>query len=502
MKNIVVEKMRLLCPPRRGCNSIGMHAMRCLAGFFLLGTISVYADGTIARKAVLNADVKFQKIDGFGVNITPAQWRDGNLKPVLDMLVDDLGCMLFRFDCYGTADWLDPNKRDKDGNYHEEHLKDVYTGKVFKDAWETFRYLNTRGIEPYFNVSGKIPRALVGTDGQTLKDFDGYAEMAVSMLKWAREKEHLKFSLFAPFNETDLGFPEGPRLQPNIVIPATKAILKKLDEAGLGDIKLIVLCDAYPKLEKIAPICKDASMVGRLAYFSTHTYGDGGDQEPWKWFQEETDFAKFAKMVRQSPYNDCPVWLSEFGDLDQTGEVEFGVGWRCVRRLLKAIDDGFSSGQVWDAFDNFHEHDGAWATYGIFKTDRDKWIYTPKRRYYALKQVFQFVKPGFVRIEIKAQPTDTNDVYAGWHAPLKHIPLYAFVSPDGNDFTIVGMSTVESDIQLDIGLKGINIQGKTVAYYRTSRNEDCVKIADLQIDNMIFSPHIKENSIFTLTTLK
>jgi len=326
--------------------------------------------------------------------------------------------------------------------------------------------------------------------------------MAVSMLKWAREKEKLKFSLFAPFNETDLGFPEGPRMQPDIVVPATKAILKKLDEAGLGDIKLVVLCDAFPKLEKIAPIVRDDSMVGRIAYFSTHTYGDGGDQEPWKWFLEETDFAKFAKRVKQSPYKDCPVWLSEFGDLDQTAEVEFGIGWRCVRRLLKAIDDGFASGQYWDAFDNFHEHDGAWATYGLFKVDRDKWTYTPKRRYFALKQIFRFVKPGFVRVSIEPELLETNDVYKMWHAPLKHIPLYAFISPDGNDFTIVGMSTVESDVQLNIKLKGVNIKGKTVACYRTSRNEDCKKVADAAAKGDAVTAIIPEECIFTLTTLK
>lgn len=471
-----------------------------------LTMVAVFLSGcageTITKDVVLDAGKKFQTIDGFGVNITPAQWREGNLKPVLDMLVDDLGCTLFRFDCYGTADWLDPNKRDKDGKYAQAYLEEVYTGKIFKDAWATFRYLNSKGIEPYFNVSGRIPRGLAGPDGQTLKDFDGYAEMAVSMLKWAREKEKLKFSLFAPFNETDLGFPEGPRMQPDIVVPATKAILKKLDEAGLGDIKLVVLCDAFPKLEKIAPIVRDDSMVGRIAYFSTHTYGDGGDQEPWKWFLEETDFAKFAKRVKQSPYKDCPVWLSEFGDLDQTAEVEFGIGWRCVRRLLKAIDDGFASGQYWDAFDNFHEHDGAWATYGLFKVDRDKWTYTPKRRYFALKQIFRFVKPGFVRVSIEPELLETNDVYKMWHAPLKHIPLYAFISPDGNDFTIVGMSTVESDVQLNIKLKGVNIKGKTVACYRTSRNEDCKKVADAAAKGDAVTAIIPEECIFTLTTLK
>ena len=472
------------------------------AAVLVLTAICHSDESPIVKNVILNADIRLQKMDGFGVNITPAQWRDGNLKPTLDLLVDDLGCTLFRFDCYGTADWLDPNKRDADGKYPDAYLEEVYTGKVFKDAWATFRYLNSKGIEPYFNVSGKIPRGLAGTNGQTLKDFDGYAEMAVSMLKWAREKENLKFSLFAPFNETDLGFPEGPRLQPSIVVPATKAILKKLDEAGMGDIKLVVLCDSYPKMEKIAPICRDASMVGRIAHFSTHTYGDGGDQEPWRWFLEETDFAKFARMVKQSPYKDSSVWLSEFGDLDQTGEVEFGVAWRCVRRLLKAIDDGFTSGQVWDAFDNFHEHDGAWATYGIFKTDRGKWTYTPKRRYFALKQIFRFVKPGFVRVSIEPQGVDANDIYKLWHAPLKHIPLYAFISPDGGDFTIVGMSTVERDVKLNVRMMGTKAKDKVVTYYRTSRNEDCKEVGRTAIEDGRITVVIPDESIFTLTTVK
>ncbi len=317
------------------------------------------------------------------------------------------------------------------------------------------------------------------------------------MLKWAREKEGLKFSLFAPFNETDLGFPEGPKLQPPDVVPAVKAILKKLDEAGLGDVKLIVLCDSNPKLEKIQPILRDPSMVGRISHFSTHTYGDGGDQEPWR-----TDFVKFARMVKQSPYKDSSVWLTEFGDLDQTGEVEFGVGWRCVRRLLKAIEDGFTSGQVWDAFDNFHEHDKAWATYGLFKTDRQSWTYSPKRRYYALKQVFRFVKPGFVRVSINPQGVDANDTYKLWHAPLKHIPLYAFISPDGGDFTIVGMSTVERDVKLSIRMMGTKANNKPVTYYRTSRNEDCKEISNVTTKEDTMTAVIPECSIFTLTTVK
>ena len=66
----------------------------------------------IVKPITLDATTRYQTIDGFGVNFTPAQWRDGAQRPVLDRLVDDLGCTLIRFDCYGTADWLDLVGRD------------------------------------------------------------------------------------------------------------------------------------------------------------------------------------------------------------------------------------------------------------------------------------------------------------------------------------------------------------------------------------------------------
>ena len=45
----------------------------------------------ITKQINVNLSKSLLKVDGFGVNITPAQWREGKLKPVLDMLVDDLG---------------------------------------------------------------------------------------------------------------------------------------------------------------------------------------------------------------------------------------------------------------------------------------------------------------------------------------------------------------------------------------------------------------------------
>ena len=82
--------------------------------------------------------------------------------------------------------------------------------------------------------------------------------------------------------------------------------------------------------------------------------------------------------------------------------------------------------------------------------------------------------------------------------------MSGFVSPERNDFTLVGMSTIEHDVFLDIKLKGLSreAESKTVFYYRTSRDEDCRKIEEIRIKDGSVKALIKEGSIFTLTTVE
>jgi O-glycosyl hydrolase len=456
----------------------------------------------VQKNIIIDTEKQFQTIDGFGVNINPAQWHKGSLKPVIDRLMDDLGATLFRFDCYGTADWLDPAKRGINGRYPETYLQEIYSNKFFKDAWETFRYLNAKGIEPFFNVSGKIPAALAGEDGQTLVDFDGYTEMVVTMLEWARNQEKLRFSLLEPFNETDLGFPEGPRLPARFSIPVVKSIINRLDKAGMSDIKLILLGDSSPNIEKLQPILDDPALLPYVTAFATHTYGDGDEGDGGNWFTDESSYARFVKAVRMSPYRDRSVWLSEYGDLDQSGAIEYAVSWRSTRRLMRNLSHGFSAGIFWDAFDNFHEHDQAWSTYGLFATDREKDTYEARKRYYAAKMIYRFVKPGFRRVNIELPPLDPQDVYRTWHDPLRHMRLLAFVSPDGSDLTLVALNRVESDVTLNVTLKGPVKTTAKASIYCTSATDNCAKVSDIQINKNSFQIKVPANVIYTLTTVQ
>ncbi|HBE40632.1 MAG TPA: hypothetical protein DDW27_05420 [Bacteroidales bacterium] len=472
--------------------------MGILAAFILNSCEQKRKTPVLQKEITVNVEKQGLTIDGFGVNITPAQWNDGNLKPVLDQLVDDLGCTLFRFDNTGLANWMDPGKRLPDGTWPEAYLDSVYKSKVFVDAWATFRYLNGKGIEPFFNVSGNIHPGLGTPDApQKLADFKGYADMISTMLKWAREKENLKFSLIAPFNETDIGNPEGPQIHGRDMLTATQSVIKSLNDNGLTDIKIVAMDDASIQFDKLEATLSDTSYVDQVHAFAVHTYGsDAGDGI-------ERNFRNFVRMVKNSPFKNSRLWLTEYGDLDQTHEIEYEFAWRSTRRLMKLLQYGYSAGLAWDAFDNFHEHNQAWCLYGLLLTDTVNWKYTPKKRYFAARQIYRYVKPGWKMVEF-TYPQDPDDVFKFWHDSFRHIRTLAFVSPEGNDYSIVIMNGIEADVELSIILNNIDNTAltKTINHFITGRTDNCSRKKSPSVGGNIIRVRLPEHTISTVTTLK
>lgn len=325
--------------------------------------------------------------------------------------------------------------------------------------------------------------------------------MAVTLLTWARKKEGLKFSFFMPFNETDLGFPEGPRFLDEDCYPAFVAIMEKLKKNGFEDLPVVVLDDSHLIPGRLKAIVDDERFVSRVKGFGWHTYGNATDADaPSSWNESKGPYKVFTEETQATSYKDKSYWLTEYGDLDQSNEIEFEVAWRSARRLIKALNDGMTGAMVWDAFDNYHVHDSAWAQYGLFKTDTLQWSYKTKPRYYANKQFYKFIKPEFERCEIEQQKS--SHIFGVWTDPLRNMYLSAYTSKGKDAFTFVGMSLVEADVAMTIKLRGFSeaINGKKVYYYRTGRNENCVKAGETTVEDNKVTVVIPERSIVTITT--
>ena len=459
----------------------------------------------ISKFAIVDFGKTKQVIDGFGVNVNPDQWRDGNLKKAIDLLVDELGCTAIRFDCYGNGLWLDPSKMNDNGKWSNEYLKEVYSSKRYTDAWQTFRYFNSKGVKPYLNVSGIVPQEWNFKGTKELENYNAYAEMQATMVKWARENEKLEFEFYAPFNETDFdGSVEGPGISPQNKPAAFKAIINKFNEYGLGDLKYIVFCDGNFRTQKLKYFIANSDLVSKTFAISAHIYGNGDEGDGDNWYDNNSVIGETIDSVRNTAYKNSHIWLTEYGDLNQTDEIEWEFAWRCQRRLFRALREGVNLAQLWDAWDNFHVHDQAWSKYGMIKTDTTNWTYTPKHRFYASKHVYKYVRPNWKRVEISVpEKKQTKGVYA-WHAShLKNMKLLAFISPDGKDFTITGMNLIESDVEFNIELKDLISEiDKPVNNYRTTRHENFVLTEKVKLVDNKLKVLVKERSIFTITTLE
>lgn len=426
----------------------------------------------------VDAGQVFQRVDGFGVNIN-SKYFDPRLMPAMDLLVNDLGATLYRVDIFGKSNWLDPaGSLGREAALAPEHLEQVYSGPVFRRGWEMMRWLNQQGIRPYLTASGIVPPWMLGADGKTLADFAGFSEMMVGMLEYAKKREGLDFTLFGPLNETDIGDPEGPTVAPDDYARVCETLVERLDAAGLGDIQLVVAEQAHFNPSYLTALTGSQKLLGRIGVFALHDYTD----IPRETYQQVTG------VVENSAYHGTPLWMTEYGDLEQSGEREWYVAWTMTRRLFDQLEAGFSGALVWDAYDNYHDHDEHWTIYGLLRTGLR--AYTPKKRYHASKQVFRFVRPGYTRVAAESADADVR--------------VLAFTNPVHDRFTLVGMNESTRPARLNVTLKGLAEQGGAV-YYRTSEDENCHRIGSIPLrgGNWPFTGidvEIPPASIFSLTT--
>ena len=159
-----------------------------------------------ARSADVTVDglLTYQTIEGFGVNANHRSWNGNELQPVLDALIDQAGMTLFRV-IFDKADWEATNDNSDPNVMNWSLLQPGLQLPDFQKLWDMSAYLNQRGITDglMFNFQGQGP-AWMGGSPLTPGYEAEWAEMVASLLIYARNTQHLQFTLVGPDNEEDI----------------------------------------------------------------------------------------------------------------------------------------------------------------------------------------------------------------------------------------------------------------------------------------------------------
>ena len=467
-----------------------------LTALALAAPLLILAQGASASvKINVNPAQRFQSIDGFGVNFNATYFRDEQ-KPMVDMLVKDLGATIFRLDPYGNTNWEAKNDDADPNHMNLEYYNDRYSTGYFESSWKAARYLNSLGIKPFLTLSGITPEWMNDSVSRPVKHhvcstpeelakraglrpyhlnpamYDEFAETVVSMLVYARQKAHVDFEYFSPVNETDCFPIEGPRIDPDEAPKVFDAVVKRMRAEGLGDVRLVIPDQADSANDYLTPILADEDLMKSVAVLSLHSYGNAaGVAGP-----------SFA-AIQRSKHPEMRIWLTEYGDLgaaDQSFENE----WKkqsllAMRRALQAINEGARAALFWDAFDNYHEHDREMTHYGLIRNDDHR--YSPKKRYYAAKQLYRFVPPGAQRV---AATTES----AG-------LTVSAFHDGPTGRLIVVGVKEGSSDF-----VEVLTGEGEPRAWdiYLTTRELNCVKAGAVRSAGGVVRVQMPDEAVFTL----
>ena len=204
-----------------GAHSLTAVARDANGAIVTSAPIAVTVSAGSGTALTINGAQTFQTMDGFGVNLNALSWKNGELQPALDLLVDQLGAATYRV-VFDMEDWETTNDDGSASTTNWTAYNAIYSSAKFQHLWGTLRYLNQKGISSGILLSfmGQVPTWMGGAHILTSME-DEWVEMVASLLYYAKNTAGVQFDMVDPLNEPDWDGFEGPnvdqwrqRLQP------------------------------------------------------------------------------------------------------------------------------------------------------------------------------------------------------------------------------------------------------------------------------------------------
>jgi O-glycosyl hydrolase len=195
----------------------------------------------------------------------------------------------------------------------------------------------------------------------------------------------------------------------------------RLDSMGLGDVKFVAPDASSVEGAKTAYaplLMADPYVRSKIAHLGVHTYSG--------------DLADLPSTLKEG---DPDVWVSEFNTACDSCDngVELDDSWNratsTAAMLLSLLQQGASGAQLYDAWDGFYEHHGAFGYWGALAYDAKSGTYTPRQTFGALKLLYNYLPPGSVRVQSHGASAVT---------------AVAFTDPPSGALTIVGVNGTSS----------------------------------------------------------
>ncbi len=443
-----------------------------------------------AQNMIVNGGVKYQTLHGLGVNINPQSWNvnPDSVKKVIDSLVMGLGATSFRL-MYDDCDWEAVNDNDDPNTYNWTYYDSVYSAPRFTCVWNTVEYLNAKGITDItLSPDGASPGWMGSTKLKNGLEAE-YAEMMSSMVYYGlrRRSPAIHFIMLSPINETTCGGDEGVLTTPEQFGIIYADIATHLVNDKLTELSIIGPDDCGGWAKSYHAMVSSPVAMSKILRFGQHDYGD-----------ETKKIRDLIDSIKHSAYPDREAIMTEAnahcegcdgGTYNKSYGFNFYAG-PAYKFILQHLNAGTNGVQIWEGYDSRYHHPNrslTWSMWGIFSVDDTLHpdIYRPRAHYYTFKQLFNFVKPGFKRIDITTS--------------LTKMTVSAYFNPVDKRFVITGKNDSEKAQEINGILKDLPTSS-SMQYYYTDEAHNFSRGSDVRVSHQGFSQLLPPFCVFTLVT--
>jgi len=460
--------------------------------FISFAAIFLLVNSVSAQNTTVDGARKYQTIHGLGVNINPQSWNvnPSAVKTVIDSLINGLGCTSFRL-MYDDCDWEVRNDNDDPNSYNWAYYDSVYSAPRFTCVWNTIQYLNSKGITDItLSPDGAASAWMGGTKLKPGAEID-YAEMMASMVYYGQKRRTpaIHFSMLSPINETTCGGGEAPVMTTNQLGTIFSSIATHLIDDGITNVTLVGPddCDGWPA--SVHAIITNKITMSKLKFIGGHQYGNS------------TSTSKgLIDSVKNSAYKDRGVIMTEANEVCNGFKCDGGsynpdygftnYAGPAYKYILQHLNVGVNGIQLWEGYDSRYHHPNrylTWSFWGIFAVNDTlkPAVYTVRPHYYVFKQLYNFVKPGFQRIDVSTS--------------LPKMTVSAFFNSKNGETVITGKNDSDKPQTIDGLLKSLS-KVTTLKYYYTDATHNFIRGADVKINNQTFSKLVPASCVFTLVS--
>lgn len=466
--------------------SIGMRASVFLTvAALLLSGCSAKPPTNISEPLIANTQAPLQTppatlqtVDGLGVNANIHNWDNGELKPAIDMIAE-MGSLTWRV-IVDKADW-EPVKEGADPSvFNWAYYEKIYTRGKMADLFNTIAYINSKpGQKVSINVMGGVPEWMGGTEIKP--EFEDYwVRMIASMVYFARENRKLDVTLLSPLNEIDWDGIEGPKVGPEQYVRLMHKLSDALDGLGLADIKFVGpdTASADKAVDEYLPaIVKDTVVMDRMVYFGIHSY-DGTSAGA-------TDALAAVGAQHKN------VWVTEFSgpcpgcDSGAPNPDNWDSAQESAGQAIRLLHEGMSGLQIYDAWDGYYEHHDSIGYWGLLAYDASTRSYAPRKSYFVMRQLFEFVLPSSNHVDCTSS--------------LDDVQVACFLDPKTSRLVVFGSNHGDQDFSVEVSIPQTDMSAELTAYHTDAKtNMEPGRQVSLVKGSATFE--VGPRSVFTLTS--